>query len=162
MCCTCSQALRDLNGELMATYGYDLYSIREYEGTGIDLSQSRTSPPRLALPERLAMLSGEARHVHLQHPDSQADGQSMPMHNMYNSMSSVPSQNQLALPLFAPASQPHQPLTLLYSVLPTPQLQTQPQITFPNFHLQPLPQPQLQQQQVSPTQQASPLVSNSQ
>ena len=43
-----SQALHDMNTELMSLYGYDLYSIREYDGLALDLSPTRVLAQRLA------------------------------------------------------------------------------------------------------------------
>jgi len=142
-------ALHDLNGELMATYGYDLYSVREYEG--IDHSPSRTatatvSAQRPALQERLAMLCGESRHVHLQH-HSPVEEQNMVMYNI----ASATSRKPVATPLLGPTMQPHQTIPMLSSDLPSPQFQSKPfQLPFVDMHLQHLPQPKLQQKPHSP------------
>ena len=56
------QALRDLNDELRDTYGCDLYTAwdRETEADAALSESRRTSPHRLPLQERLAMLSDDA------------------------------------------------------------------------------------------------------
>ena len=59
------KALRDLNSELLATYGCDLYTFVESDDPVMESTNSRKSPHRLALKERLAMLSEDARHSNL-------------------------------------------------------------------------------------------------
>lgn len=134
------QALRDLNRELLDTYGCDLDSFQGQAESNLSLSRTsaKRSPP---LQERLAMLSDEARLLPMQQPEQHADGHLSSRQKVYSSISSQRPVGYPSSPILTPAAhfQPHPPLTFLYHSLT-------PSGTFPPPQMQHSPPAQQQQQ----------------
>ena len=134
------QALRDLNDELMDTYGCDLYTAWDLEREAdAALSESRrTSPHRLPLQERLAMLSDDAG-ISLSH---HRDPNNVQVHQ-------VDDHFWQALPTVQPAGpRLHPSANAAQHVVQHTQAPQSPEQTLPRQVLQPpLQQSQQQQQQ---------------